>query len=390
MTVPGWGINLQNRGAYFSLDADHVNVDRAEQADDAHADARRWRSATASRGSSSGRWAATGKPQTHLQFLNRVIDDGATSRTRSTRRAGWSRPATGACGAESRFSHDMLHELERTWAQRRRTAGPYDSGMGHAHAIEVTRRRLRLRDRSTRRRRGARPVVPPDDVIVPSPELAQALRRPHPVLAGVLLLAAAAVWGFTFPLVKDALDDISPFEFLAIRFAIATLVLCAIFPRSARAALRARRCAGLIAGLLLALGHAFQTVGLEHTLSDERRLHHRAVRRVHAAAGRVDPPPPSAGARRVRRRPHGGRPRSDEPAPRRTALRASTAATCSFSSAPSCTPDRSSRSRGTRPRAIRGSCTIQQLGVTAIFFAVADADAADHGAATGACGSRSS
>src|SRR4029079_16463067 len=26
VTVPGWGINLQNRGAYFSLDPSHVNV----------------------------------------------------------------------------------------------------------------------------------------------------------------------------------------------------------------------------------------------------------------------------------------------------------------------------------------------------------------------------
>ena len=101
-----------------------------------------------------------------------------------------------------------------------------------------------------------------------SPELERALRRPHPILAGVLLLAAAAVWGITFPLVKDALDDIAPFEFLAIRFTIATLVLCAIFPRSARAALRRTGSkAGLIAGMLLALGHAFQTIGLQHTLS---------------------------------------------------------------------------------------------------------------------------
>jgi drug/metabolite transporter (DMT)-like permease len=108
--------------------------------------------------------------------------------------------------------------------------------------------------------------VPTDEAI--SAELQRAVRRPHPLVAGVLLLAAAAVWGITFPLVKDALDDVSPFEFLAIRFTIATLVLCAIFPRSARAALRRTGSkAGLIAGLLLALGHAFQTIGLQHTLS---------------------------------------------------------------------------------------------------------------------------
>jgi len=83
----------------------------------------------------------------------------------------------------------------------------------------------------------------------------------------LLLLAAAAVWGFTFPLVKDALRHIGPLELLTIRFAIATAVLCVIWPRAAREALRTGRTAGLIAGGLLAVGHIFQTTGLERTLS---------------------------------------------------------------------------------------------------------------------------
>jgi drug/metabolite transporter (DMT)-like permease len=81
------------------------------------------------------------------------------------------------------------------------------------------------------------------------------------------LLTAAAVWGFTFPLVKDALHHVSPLEFLSLRFVIATAVLAAIWPRAAREALRTGRKAGLIAGGLLAIGHVFQNVGLEHTLS---------------------------------------------------------------------------------------------------------------------------
>lgn len=86
-------------------------------------------------------------------------------------------------------------------------------------------------------------------------------------LPGLALLAAAAVWGITFPLVKDALDDIAVFEFLAIRFAIATLVLSALRPAAARKVFRSSVRAGLYAGMLLALGHAFQTLGLERTLS---------------------------------------------------------------------------------------------------------------------------
>lgn len=87
------------------------------------------------------------------------------------------------------------------------------------------------------------------------------------ILPGLALLTAAAIWGVTFPLVKDALDDIPTFEFLAIRFTIATVVLSAIFPASAKAAVTSGWRAGLTAGLLLALGHGFQTVGLERTLS---------------------------------------------------------------------------------------------------------------------------
>lgn len=87
------------------------------------------------------------------------------------------------------------------------------------------------------------------------------------LLPGLALLSAAAIWGVTFPLVKDALDDIPVFEFLAIRFAIATVTLFAVWPRAARDVFRKSVKAGLIAGSLLALGHAFQTLGLDRTLS---------------------------------------------------------------------------------------------------------------------------
>ncbi len=87
------------------------------------------------------------------------------------------------------------------------------------------------------------------------------------VAPGLSLLLAAAIWGFTFPLVKDALEEIGTFEFLAIRFVIASLALAAIFPRSAAKALHAGRRAGLVVGVLLALGHAFQTAGLDLTRS---------------------------------------------------------------------------------------------------------------------------
>ncbi len=92
-------------------------------------------------------------------------------------------------------------------------------------------------------------------------------KRPPQLVVELLLVSAAAIWGFTFPLVKDALHHIAPLEFLAIRFFIATVVLCAMWPRAARDAVRTGRTAALLAGGLLAAGHVFQTFGLQRTLS---------------------------------------------------------------------------------------------------------------------------
>jgi len=65
-----------------------------------------------------------------------------------------------------------------------------------------------------------------------------------PVAVELILLSATAIWGFTFPLVKTALHHIGPIEFLAIRFAIATVALVIIWPRAALQALRSGRKAG--------------------------------------------------------------------------------------------------------------------------------------------------
>ena len=79
------------------------------------------------------------------------------------------------------------------------------------------------------------------------------------------LVLAALLFGATFPLVHDALNDIQPFAYLVVRFSVAVLALgpfaIAIGRRRGedqRILLRA----GLIAGVLLAGGYAAQTAGL--------------------------------------------------------------------------------------------------------------------------------
>ncbi len=85
------------------------------------------------------------------------------------------------------------------------------------------------------------------------------------------LVFAAFLYGSTFVIVQDALDDITPFGYLVIRFAtgvlalapFAVLALRRMSPTTRRLLWRA----GAISGALLFVGYATQTVGLQYTES---------------------------------------------------------------------------------------------------------------------------
>jgi len=82
--------------------------------------------------------------------------------------------------------------------------------------------------------------------------------------ADVMLITAAAVWGVSFVVVKDALTSASPLLFLALRFTIATLVL-APFVDLRGGFSRAELRAGVVLTALLASGFATQAYGLQYT-----------------------------------------------------------------------------------------------------------------------------
>jgi gamma-glutamyltranspeptidase/glutathione hydrolase len=136
VTVPGWGINLQNRGAYFSLDADHVNAIAPSKRTMhtlmpamAYRDGEPWLV--------FGTMGGDGQAQTHLQFLTRVIDDELDIQEAIDAPRWVVSPNDWSVRAESRFDRNMLLELSGR-GHHVTTAGPFDTGMGHAHAIEVT------------------------------------------------------------------------------------------------------------------------------------------------------------------------------------------------------------------------------------------------------------
>lgn len=80
------------------------------------------------------------------------------------------------------------------------------------------------------------------------------------IAADLALLLVACAWGATFPLAKEVLRHLPPFHYLAARFAVAALALLpfALIARPGRALAPWP----LLAGLALAAGFAFQTLGL--------------------------------------------------------------------------------------------------------------------------------
>jgi len=81
----------------------------------------------------------------------------------------------------------------------------------------------------------------------------------------LLLVGVTAIWGVTFVQVQDALALYPLFAFLAVRFAISTVVLAPFALGSLRGMPRAGIVAGVGAGALLAAAYGLQTAGLELT-----------------------------------------------------------------------------------------------------------------------------
>lgn len=84
-------------------------------------------------------------------------------------------------------------------------------------------------------------------------------------MAVVGLLVVTAIWGSGFVFMKNALEQLTPLYFLAIRFGLAAVLLAAFAFRQWRWIDRRFLRDTLLSGLLLALGYSLQTIGLERT-----------------------------------------------------------------------------------------------------------------------------
>jgi drug/metabolite transporter (DMT)-like permease len=83
--------------------------------------------------------------------------------------------------------------------------------------------------------------------------------------ADLLLVLISFLWGSTFVLVKNALDDVSTILFLALRFSIAALVLGLVLLLRGGRNQRGGIWAGVLVGSLLYGGYLLQTLGLRET-----------------------------------------------------------------------------------------------------------------------------
>ena len=83
--------------------------------------------------------------------------------------------------------------------------------------------------------------------------------------ADLALGFTALIWGATFVVVKDALADVSVFMYIAVRFALAAVVMAIFFHRSLRGLTRSSVWAGAQIGFFMFAGYAFQTTGLKFT-----------------------------------------------------------------------------------------------------------------------------
>src|ERR1700728_1961608 len=75
----------------------------------------------------------------------------------------------------------------------------------------------------------------------------------------------ALIWGATFVIVKGALADASVFVFIAVRFALAAVLMAIVLRRSLRDLSLRTVWPGMQIGFFLFGGFAFQTAGLKYT-----------------------------------------------------------------------------------------------------------------------------
>lgn len=89
--------------------------------------------------------------------------------------------------------------------------------------------------------------------------------RKAQLLADLALIFVTLVWGATFVTVQEAIKKVEPYYFLAIRFGIATIIMIIFANKKLLKVSTTSVMKGVLIGLALFSGYAFQTFGLKYT-----------------------------------------------------------------------------------------------------------------------------
>lgn len=83
--------------------------------------------------------------------------------------------------------------------------------------------------------------------------------------AEMILLLVTFIWGISFPAIKISLNESSPFFFNCIRFALALFIFLLFFHGKIKISHFQEWKAGIILGIFMSAGFAFQTLGMKFT-----------------------------------------------------------------------------------------------------------------------------
>ena len=89
--------------------------------------------------------------------------------------------------------------------------------------------------------------------------------RRHSLKYDLIPVLMTMIWGATFLVTKDTLKLVGPFTYLSLCYLVATITLVVIFHKRLRRITRAELLCGLLIGMVLFAGYAFQTVGMQWT-----------------------------------------------------------------------------------------------------------------------------
>jgi len=91
------------------------------------------------------------------------------------------------------------------------------------------------------------------------------INKKFKIKAEAILLGVVIIWGYTFPVIKNVLNVIPPFTFLAYRFFLAFSIIYLIFRKRLKRIDLLTIKKGFLIGLFLFLGYFGQTVGTQFT-----------------------------------------------------------------------------------------------------------------------------